>query len=72
MTSKQLSEKIATARKQAETVEKTVSDVAERLEKMKAAYRLAVEGGETETALDARDEQIRKAERELTREQIRL
>lgn len=70
--SEELTAKIDEARQREAKLTQDVSDVAARLQAMKAAYQTAVESGEPESKLDKRDEEIIRAERELVRSQIRL
>jgi chromosome segregation ATPase len=70
--SEKLAAQIADAQKQEAKLQSTVSAVVERLAKLKTAYQCAVESDEAEDALDTRDEEIVRCERELARAQIKL
>lgn len=68
----QLDAALKAERKREDELQGEVTAIAERLGGMKRDYEKAVEAAEGESKLDARDEQIIRAERELTRAQIKL
>lgn len=71
-TSAQLGVQLEGERKRHNELEGEVTAIGVRLGAMKKDYEQAVESGEADVALDKRDEDIFKAEREVTRAQIRL